>query len=206
MSCTKHAPQHRRALKWVPIKRGKGRLTVCVCVDIREATWPRQHVTLPTGVAETKFDEDPEAEEAAVASAQGADSTTPTSKSAPDRNSSGAHDALEGMCSVSHPRGRNPPAFSVLSPLLIMLLPVSTQRWCYFPHILINKIGRGMSWLTLVERICTVCWVQVHSVLNNLQTVCNSPAECLRSCHTSVVRVAKARQTLKFLRCDCACR
>ncbi|KAL3144934.1 hypothetical protein ABBQ32_003441 [Trebouxia sp. C0010 RCD-2024] len=62
----------------------------------REATWPRQHVTLPTGVAETKFDEDPEAEEAAVASAQGAGSSTPAFKGAPDRNSSTAPDALEG--------------------------------------------------------------------------------------------------------------
>lgn len=68
-----------------------------MCVYIREGTWPRQHVTLPTGVAETKFDEDPEAEEAAVAHAQGADPTptTPTSKGAPDGNSR-AHDTVEG--------------------------------------------------------------------------------------------------------------
>lgn len=59
---------------------------------------PRQHVTKPTGVAETRFDEDPEAEEAAAANADDSHVTTPTFKSARD---SSLPDAIEGMCCVS---------------------------------------------------------------------------------------------------------
>ena len=63
----------------------------------RDGPPPRQHVTLPTGVAETVFDEDPEAEEAAVALADdpflGQD--TP-SRSAPDAKTTSLQDSLEG--------------------------------------------------------------------------------------------------------------
>ena len=54
-------------------------------------------MTRPTGVAETRFDEDPEAEEAAAANADDSDVTTPTLKSARD---SSLPDAIEGMCFV----------------------------------------------------------------------------------------------------------
>lgn len=52
-------------------------------------------MTRPTGVAETRLDEDPEAEEAAAASAGDSDPATPTLKGAPD---SSVPEAIEGMC------------------------------------------------------------------------------------------------------------
>ncbi len=65
---------------------------------VRDGLLARQHVTLPTGVAETVFDEDPEAEEAAVA--LDCDSflelDTP-SKSAPESKTGFLQDSLEGM-------------------------------------------------------------------------------------------------------------
>ena len=69
------------------------RLAVCA----RESVRPRQHVTRPTGVAGTRFDEDAEAEEAAAANANDSHVTTPTFKSAPD---SSLPDATEGVCCV----------------------------------------------------------------------------------------------------------
>lgn len=63
----------------------------------RDGLPPRQHVTQPTGVAETVFDEDPEAEEAAVALEddpflhQG----TP-SRSAPQLQTSDEHESVQG--------------------------------------------------------------------------------------------------------------
>ena len=56
-------------------------------------------MTRPTGVAETSFDEDPEAEEAAAANADDADVSTPTFKTAPN---SSFPDTTEGMCWVLH--------------------------------------------------------------------------------------------------------
>ena len=73
------------------------RETPILGVCIRDGLPPRQHVTQPTGVAETVFDEDPEAEEAAVALDddpflhQG----TP-SRSAPDLDSSLQHESVSG--------------------------------------------------------------------------------------------------------------
>lgn len=66
-----------------------------MCVCLRESARPRQHVTRPTGVAETRLDEDPEAEEAAAANAADSDPTTPTLKGAPDSTNS---DAIDGVC------------------------------------------------------------------------------------------------------------
>ena len=60
----------------------------------RESIRGRQHVTRPTGVAETKLDEDPEAEEAAAASADESGLSTP--KSALDSTNSLL--AVDGMC------------------------------------------------------------------------------------------------------------
>ena len=54
-------------------------------------------MTRPTGVSETRFDEDPEAEEAAAANADDSDVTTPTFKSVRDSSLPGT---IEGMCSV----------------------------------------------------------------------------------------------------------
>lgn len=65
-----------------------------MCACVRESARPRQHVTRPTGVAETRLDEDPEAEEAAAANGCDSDPTTPTLKGAPDRSVS---EAIEGM-------------------------------------------------------------------------------------------------------------
>lgn len=174
MSCTKHAPKHCRALMWVLIKAWVEEDTVCVCVclSIREATWPRQHVTLPTGVAETKFDEDPEAEEAAVASAQGAGSSTPAFKGAPDRNSSTAPDALEGVCSASYAGGHNPPCFYLPFMTLDSAAACVHASMVFCPLcVLVKQVGRGTSaWMSAaaqcVEFSCTV--------LNNLQSVCTS--------------------------------
>lgn len=58
---------------------------------------PRQHVTRPTGVAETVFDEDPEAEEAAVALETDPflQLDTPT-RSAPDLRTTSLQESLEG--------------------------------------------------------------------------------------------------------------
>lgn len=64
----------------------------------RDGTRARQHVTMPTGVAETKFDEDPEAEEAALAHARSSGFSTPTSKSAPDSKNGSLQRGMEGMC------------------------------------------------------------------------------------------------------------
>ena len=120
------------------------------CACVREGTWPRQHVTRPTGVAETKFDEDPEAEEAAVASAQGADSTTPISKGAPDRHSSVAHEALDGVCSASptcttlpaQPSLHNPPC--LWHPLMTLTYAAACVHtlMVFFPsRLLMKQVG-----------------------------------------------------------------
>ena len=70
-------------------------------------------MTQPTGVAETVFDEDPEAEEAAVALDddpflhQG----TPC-RSAPDLETSHQHESLQGdTCSYSHKHSQRPFTF-----------------------------------------------------------------------------------------------
>ena len=83
---------HRNVLHPLHPQGAWTKISVCVCA--RESVRPRQHVTKPTGVAETRFDEDPEAEEAAAANADDSDVTTPT-KSAPD---SSLPDAIKGMC------------------------------------------------------------------------------------------------------------
>ena len=86
-------PMHLLCFSWARA------MSHSVCVCVRESVRPRQHVTRPTGVAETRFDEDPEAEEAAAANADDADISTPTFKTAPDSSFS---DTTEGMCWVPH--------------------------------------------------------------------------------------------------------
>lgn len=63
----------------------------------RDGLPPRQHVTQPTGVAETVFDEDPEAEEAAVALEDDPFLQLDTpSRSAPDFKTCSLQDSVEG--------------------------------------------------------------------------------------------------------------
>ncbi len=70
---------------------------VRLCACVRDGLPPRQHVTRPTGVAETVFDEDPEAEEAAVALEDDPflQLDTPT-RSAPDPKTTSLQESVEG--------------------------------------------------------------------------------------------------------------